>query len=151
MEEREAGGMAEIALFTEAVGGKVMAGIERTEVLGVKVAEEELAEATPARRREIEAIVNCIVMELFWRSTVCSTQLLSLPLSLISCVWTIITLRYAILEPSQSSLWIHSISNNLQTFVSNIEGLVPSCASQIADSKQKLMEAYELATEEYDY
>ncbi|KAJ5750838.1 hypothetical protein N7533_007866 [Penicillium manginii] len=35
------------------------------------------------------------------------------------------------------------------TFVYNIEGLVPSCASQIADSKKKLLEAYELATDAY--
>lgn len=67
MEEIEAEGMAEIALFTEAVGGIVTDGIGGTEVLGVKVAEEEpeeeeLAEATLARRREMEAIVNCIVM-----------------------------------------------------------------------------------------
>lgn len=74
IEEREAEGMAEIALFTEAVGGIVTEGIEDMEVLGVKVAEEELAEATPARRREMEAIVNCIVMGLFWYSEVVEVE-----------------------------------------------------------------------------
>jgi hypothetical protein len=56
---------------------------------------------------------------------------------------------YAIRDPSQNPLWIHSTNNNHQTFIYNIEGLVPSCASQIADSKKKLLEAYELATDAY--
>ncbi|KAJ5222773.1 uncharacterized protein N7469_009013 [Penicillium citrinum] len=41
--------------------------------------------------------------------------------------------------------------NYTDTLVYNIEGLVPSCASQIADSKKKLLEAYKLATDTYEY
>ncbi|KAJ5335067.1 hypothetical protein N7452_007470 [Penicillium brevicompactum] len=58
MEDHEADGTAEIALFTAEVGGRVIDGKAGTEVTGVKVAEElaeeELAVAMPARRREIE-------------------------------------------------------------------------------------------------
>ncbi|KAK4928224.1 hypothetical protein LTR66_016242 [Elasticomyces elasticus] len=58
MEDQEADGTAEMALFTAEVGGRVIDGMAGTEVTGVKVAEElaeeELAVAMPARRREIE-------------------------------------------------------------------------------------------------
>lgn len=55
-----------MALFTEAVGGRVDDGSSGAEVTGVKVAEDELGEdelavATPARRSDIEASVNCIL------------------------------------------------------------------------------------------
>lgn len=55
-----------MALLTEAVGGREIDDMEGTEVIGVKVEEREedelpLAEATPARMRETEAIVNCMM------------------------------------------------------------------------------------------
>lgn len=58
---------------------------------------------------------------------------------------------YAIRDPSQNLLWIHSTNNNRQALIYNIEGLVPSCASQIADSNKKLLEAYKLAMDAYEF
>ena len=67
--------MAETALLIAEVGGRGIDVIEGTEVIGVKVAEddlaeEELAETIPARRRVTDVSVNCIlvVSKLCWLS-----------------------------------------------------------------------------------
>ena len=67
--------MAETALLIAEVGGRGIDVIEGTEVIGVKVAEddlaeEELAETIPARRRVTDVSVKCIlvVSKLCWLS-----------------------------------------------------------------------------------
>lgn len=66
MEDREAEGIWETRLAMTELGGMLAEGTEKVAEDGVKVGEgvvvKEPAEARPAKRREMEAALNCIVL-----------------------------------------------------------------------------------------
>lgn len=66
MEDREADGMWETRLAMTELGGRLKGGTVKVAEEGVKEAEgvvvKEPAVARPAKRRETEAVLNCMVM-----------------------------------------------------------------------------------------
>jgi hypothetical protein len=66
MEDREADGIWETRLAMTELAGMLTDGTEKVAEEGVKEAEgvvvKEPADARPAKRREMEAALNCIVM-----------------------------------------------------------------------------------------